>query len=140
MKKDNSLEIKTSENTIRNPHVETKYKSVLAYLGYIGTLLLSAIQGYSTRHAVLPVYPYYKPRIVGWLAPASFLAMYGTIGGFTVKKKPKNMILKRKNILYIIFTLAGAIVYTVFLILGIKGTTIFSVGMDYSVYDNKRGK
>ena len=90
MENEDKTDLKTAEKFIQTQRSTKIRNSVLGYFGYIGTLLVSAIQGFFRRHAVLPVYPYSQPRAIGWLAPASFLAMYGTIGGFIIRKKPGN--------------------------------------------------
>ena len=138
MENENKKGIKYSEKITRTQRSAKIAKLILGYLGYFGTLLFSAIQGFSTRYAVLPVYPYSKPREIGWLAPASFLAMYGAIGGLTIRHKPGNITQKRKNWKYMIFALGGLVVFGVSLMLGIKNTTIFSAGMDYGVYSNQK--
>ena len=53
-----------NKNNEDNPRTaqRNKIKSILGYLGYIITVIASFFQGYVTRRAVLPVYPYSRPH------------------------------------------------------------------------------
>ena len=120
--------------------ISISYKSLLRFFGYVGTVILSFFQGWFTRVAILPIYPYSQTRPIGWMGLTSYLAMYGTIGGIVIKKNLHSANQKRSIGTFIIVSIAGTLIYLLGLIIGIKKSEIFSIGIDYGVYSNSNTK
>ena len=112
-------------------------KTIFQYLCYFGSVVASHFLGWFNRISIVAAYPYSNPQPQGWAGLATFLGMYGIIGGFSLKKLKTDPVKKRSIWILIATFCAGLIFFIVGFAAGVKNPDYFTSGTYYGVYGHQ---
>jgi len=112
-------------------------KTLFQYLCYFGSIIASYSLGWFNRISFVTAYPYSKPHPSGWAGLATFLGMYGILGGVSLKNLKTNPNQKRTLWILIGTILTGISMFVVGIVKGVKNPNAFTAGTLYGVYSHQ---
>ena len=121
-----------------NPIIPREKKTLIQFISYFGSSFASFFLGFFNRIVVTGTYPSYStPDPLGWAGLASFLGMYGIIGGVSVKYVKNNSERKRSLWFLIVSFLFGVLLFILGFINGVKNPDKMTAGTLYGVYSHQ---